>query len=529
MPENERASLQAEVMRATGSMIWIPNPGPQTDAYFCEADELFYGGKPGGGKTDLGVGLALTAHHRTLFLRRQREEAKEIADRLFEAMGTRDGWNGQDLKLRTADGRVIDVGGCNLEENKQKFKGIPHDLKFFDEISDFTETMFRFITIWTRSAKPGQRCRIVCTGNPPTTAEGLWVIKYWGPWLDPTHPNPAKPGELRWYLGGDDGDVEVDGPGPYPVDTGSKVEMVRAKSRTFIPSELDDNPFLKDTNYKATLAGLTGKERQAYFLGKFDSSLNDRPNQVIPTSWVKAAQDRWTPLKPRGVPMCAIGVDPCGGGADECVVAPRYDAWFAPLVVKPGKEFKREAIGREQAALILVTRRDGATVVIDMSGGYGGTPYETLKQDAIDVVGYEGYASTKKRTRDGKLKFANTRAAATWALRDALDPDQDGGSPVALPPDPVLMADLTALTFEITSRGIQIVPKEELVKTLGRSTNRGDAVIMAWYGGTRGMTFTSASTRSAEQGNLRRSGGGVRVNMGPRRVGELQTNFRRPA
>jgi hypothetical protein len=40
----------------------VPNVGPQTEAYFCEADELFYGGQAGGGKTDLLIGLALTAH-----------------------------------------------------------------------------------------------------------------------------------------------------------------------------------------------------------------------------------------------------------------------------------------------------------------------------------------------------------------------------------------------------------------------------------------------------------------------------------
>ena len=39
-------------------MAWVPNPGPQTQAFLCEADELFYGGEAGGGKTDLGIGLS---------------------------------------------------------------------------------------------------------------------------------------------------------------------------------------------------------------------------------------------------------------------------------------------------------------------------------------------------------------------------------------------------------------------------------------------------------------------------------------
>jgi hypothetical protein len=47
-------------------------------------------------------------------------------------------------------------------------------------------------------------------------AEGLWVIKHWAPWLDPLHPRPARPGELRWFTTGSDGE-EVDGRGPHLV------------------------------------------------------------------------------------------------------------------------------------------------------------------------------------------------------------------------------------------------------------------------------------------------------------------------
>jgi hypothetical protein len=35
---------------STADMPWAPNPGPQSDAYRCEADELFYGGQAGGGR-----------------------------------------------------------------------------------------------------------------------------------------------------------------------------------------------------------------------------------------------------------------------------------------------------------------------------------------------------------------------------------------------------------------------------------------------------------------------------------------------
>ena len=70
-------------------MAWVPNPGPQTQAFLCEADELFYGGEASGGKTDLGIGLALTAHKRSLLLRRingsRRGAFEEVRDAVSSA------------------------------------------------------------------------------------------------------------------------------------------------------------------------------------------------------------------------------------------------------------------------------------------------------------------------------------------------------------------------------------------------------------------------------------------------------------
>lgn len=49
------------------------------------------------------------------------------------------------------------------------------------------------------------------------------------------------------------------------------------------------------------------------------------------------------------------------------------------------------------------------------------------------------------------------------------------------------MADLTAPTFEITKQGIKLEAKEDLVKRLGRSPDKGDAVIMSWSAGPKFM------------------------------------------
>jgi hypothetical protein len=480
-PADLKASTAKYASAITAGRRWVPNAGPQFDAYFSKADELFYGGQAGGGKTDLLIGLALTAHIRSLVLRRTNKEADKLVERFAEIIGDRYGWNGQEDVWRI-DGRVIDIGGCQLENDKQKRKGIPHDLKCFDEITDFSETQYVFIKTWCRSTIPGQRSRVVVTGNPPTRPEGLWVLKRWGAWLDPKHPKPAKPGELRWYTTIDGKDTEVDGPGPH--DIGEKTPVI-ALSRTFIPAKLSDNPDLEETGYDSVLASLPEELRAAYREGRFDLSLRDDPWQLIPTAWVQAAMDRWTPEPPKHCPQCAIGVDVARGGSAQTTLAPRYDAWFAPLIAVPGA---KTPLGTDVAGLVVANRRNNATIVIDMGGGWGGAPYEHLKANNIEVVGYNGAEATPVRTKDGKLGFTNKRAADHWKLREALDPSQDGGSPVCLPPDPELMADLTALTFEHGPRGIKVEAKEAITERIGRSPDKGDAVVMAWSAGPKVAT-----------------------------------------
>ena len=163
---------------------------------------------------------------------------------------------------------------------------------------------FRYVLTWNRpgaGAKPDQRCRVVCATNPPQTSEGDWIISFWGPWLDPEHPNPALPGELRWYISDEDGkDEAVENGDPIP-DPNQPGKFIYPRSRTFIPSSVDDNPFLTSTAYKATLQALPEPLRSQMLMGDFTTGREDDAWQVIPTHWVEEAQERWTPQPPIGV------------------------------------------------------------------------------------------------------------------------------------------------------------------------------------------------------------------------------------
>ena len=80
-----RATLEREKV----STLWVPNVGPQTEAYWCQADELFYGGQAGGGKSALMIGLSLTCHERSLLLRRTAKEAEGWVDDYVTILGDR--------------------------------------------------------------------------------------------------------------------------------------------------------------------------------------------------------------------------------------------------------------------------------------------------------------------------------------------------------------------------------------------------------------------------------------------------------
>lgn len=480
LPAAERAAITREALAATKSMAWIPNPGPQVTAYESLADETLFGGEPGGGKSQLLIGLALNEHERSLLLRRTNKEAGKFVGEIETVLGTRDGFNGQRDEWHLPGGRLIDLGGCQHEDDKQKYKGNPHDLIGFDELTDFSESQYMFIKMWNRSTKKGQRCRVVASSNGPSSAAGLWVVGRWAAWLDPTHPNPAQSGDIRWYLVNDDGkEIEVDGPGPHVV-LGREVVAI---SRTFIRSRLDDNPDLAATNYGSHLMAQTGTNRKAYALGDFGSMLEDDPWQAIPTDWVMQAVNRWSAVPPVGVPMCAIGCDVAQGGNDESTVAARHDAWFAPIMTKPGKE---TPTGAEVAGMVLAKRRDGCSIVIDVGGGFGAEAYGHLRGNQVDnIVPYMGMKESTRRTIDNLHKFSNIRTEAYWRFREALNPDQPGGSPVMLPDDRLLIADLTAPTYGTRSNILALEPKADLVKRLGRSPDRGDAVVMCWFSGPK--------------------------------------------
>jgi hypothetical protein len=510
----ELAELQDLVAADLEEVIWRPLPGPQTLAYESEADVVGYGGAAGGGKTDLAVGKALTRHRRVAMFRRESPQLVGIIDRLADLLGSTQGYNGQKNVWRQAGpSRVnIEFGSAPNAGDETKHQGRPKDLLVLDEATNFLEAQARFLMGWVRTTVQGQRTQTLMTFNPPTDAEGRWIVAYFGPWLDKRHPlYPMRPGAVVWVavVDGKDDWSCPDDPRRFVLEGGQRLyefdpanyeptRIITPQSRTFIPSRVSDNPYLMGTGYMTALQAMPEPLRSQMLNGDFEAGMEDGVWQVIPTAWAEAAMARWKPLPQANQPkppMDSIGVDVARGGRDNTILAPRHGMWFDKLQVHPGKSTPD---GPSVAGLVIGATRDNAVQHIDVIG-VGASPYDFLDQAGQDVVGVNVSEASVERDKSGKLGFYNLRSQLVWRMREALDPEANNG--IALPPDPRLLADLCAYTWRLRNTVIYVESREEIEKRIGRSPDWASAAILALIDTPKKRVFLETQRKVREQGD----------------------------
>ena len=460
----ERATLDGLLATAP---CWLPLPGPQAQAMASPATVVGYGGAAGGGKSSLAVGLALTQHRKSIIFRQNGTELTGIIDEMARVLGGRDGFNGQERIWRLPD-RQIELGSFPNPGDELKYQGRDHDLIVYDEAANMRESAVRFLMGWLRTVTPNQRCRALLTFNPPTTAEGRWVTRFFAPWLDKKYPNPAQPGEVRWFAMFDGEEREV--PDGTPIPHGADVLL--PTSRTFIPSRVSDNPYLMGTGYMAVLQALPEPLRSQMLNGDFSAGVQDNPWQVIPTAWVEAAQARWS--RPDKLPpMDALGVDVARGGADKTILARRHGMWFDAPLPYPGAGTPD---GPTVAGLVIAAMRDKAVIHIDVIG-VGASPYDFLNDAGLQVVGVNVSEAARGLDKSGRLRFFNLRSELWWRMREALDPTNNTG--IALPPSQDLLVDLCAPTWRLTGATLQVAGREAIIERTGRSPDYASAYVLA--------------------------------------------------
>lgn len=208
---------------------------------------------------------------------------------------------------------------------------------------------------------------------------------------------------------------------------------------------------------------------QGRVLGQFHAG---DESSVIPLAWVEAAIERWHRTKKVTAEPDWVGVD-VGRGGDDSILAVRCGPRIT-LTLPPRAH-------RDTMAIVTAIQATGARPIIDVIG-VGAGVYDRCRELDLRPVAYVGSGKARGRDRSRQFGFVNVRSEAYWRLRELLDPETE--PTLALPPDDLLISDLTTPTWDITSGippKIKVENKDAVVARLGRSPDRGDAVAAAMF------------------------------------------------
>ena len=481
--EREELKSYADIMPRVA-----PQEGPQRTAFNSKALITGYGGAAGGGKSALIALLALLSHQRSVVWRYDAKQLRGLIDDVVQFYGTQTGLNRQAMSFYFNDqpGHMMEWGGIGEPGAEKVWQGRPHDFLAADEVTQLALAKLIWLMTWCRSVKRNQRCRVLWTFNPPgaeheemkSTADGTWVIDFFAPWLDERHENPAEPGALRWYITNEAGEQqEVPNNDPVELKIGGEIRVAQPQSRTFIPASVQDNAYLRGTNYENVLMQHPEPLRSQMLLGDFRSGIVDSPTQIIPTRWVDEAMERWTPDGKRAYEMSAMGVDVARGGRAKTVLARRHKFWWDKLIREPGSATPD---GDATAALCVRHNQGSSWICID-ANGVGASPFDSLKRANVRVHGILGQVRKGLRRLPGRSRMYNLRTWLYFCLRHILDP-KFGFMP-ALPKDNRLRSDLIAVHFSDNVAGGQTLAesKEDIRGRIRRSTDDGDAVALSCF------------------------------------------------
>jgi hypothetical protein len=208
---------------------------------------------------------------------------------------------------------------------------------------------------------------------------------------------------------------------------------------------------------------------------------------VIPLGWAQRAMERWRDWQLSGRTRDEIrgrdvfGVDVARGGSDECAIAVRRGDLVERIVTYRSDD----TMGTVEQVLKLAVGTVGGIAMVD-SIGIGAGVLDRLRQmrregtSPLDAQAFTASAQSGLTDITGSYSFRNDRSAAWWRMHELLDPSR--ASTVMLPDDDRLLAELSTPRWTIANGSVIIVEsKDELRKRLGRSTDRADAVISAFF------------------------------------------------
>lgn len=282
-------------------VVWQPQK-KQALAMSCPADELFYGGAAGGGKSDYLLGDNLQGAnkygenwHGILFRQTfsQLEELQKRAREIYPKVGAI--YKQQEKTWYFPNGATLKMRYLENEKDVEQYQGHQYTWIGFDELGNYpTSYCWEYMRSRLRSAK-GVPCYMRGTGNPGGVGHG-WIKNYF---MDGHEPNKIFTVEKTM------GDISI------------------KTTRVFIPSKLEDNQILvkNDPQYEARLASLPEHLARALrygdwsvFEGQVFSEFSIEKHVIKPISlepgvWFKFAAMDWGYSKPYSVGFYAVNND----------------------------------------------------------------------------------------------------------------------------------------------------------------------------------------------------------------------------
>ena len=234
-------------------------------------DEVLFGGAAGGGKSFGQIADALVfaikyPASKQLILRRSFSELEKSLIRTALSLYPREIFT-LNLSSHTGkfkNGSVIDFGYCATEGDVYQYQSAEYDVVRFDELTHFTESQYIYLISRVRGSNSYPK-QIKSTTNPGGVGHS---------WVKARFIDPAPAGSA--FTGSD------------------------GMRRIFLPSLLEDNPYLmkNDAGYKARLSALPERERRALLYGdwnifegqyftEFDTRRHVTEPFEIPASWRK--------------------------------------------------------------------------------------------------------------------------------------------------------------------------------------------------------------------------------------------------
>lgn len=305
---NKKLSTTPEPER--NLLILRPQEGPQEEFLMSPEDEILFGGSKGGGKSFALILAALrqtnTPGYKAIIFRRTYPKLSELIDRahqFFPFLGAK--WMAKEYKWLFPSGATVRFAHCQNEEDKYIYQGHEYHFMGFDQLEEFTESIYMFLVAQVRNPPPNVFKQIVATANPGGIGHA-WVYRRF--MVDPVTNEEIPPGHIikeRFAL---------------PFDIGRRVKGdLLTRTRVFIPANVYDNKILleNDPNYLTNLMQLPEQERKALlegdwhvFAGQYFKEWSAQRHVIdpieIPPNWIKFRCMDFGSTAPLAFYWCAV-------------------------------------------------------------------------------------------------------------------------------------------------------------------------------------------------------------------------------